>query len=1389
MDEHKENGISVSDTSKESKTEKVREDVDEVVDGEKTRLDAPVSSDAQEQGQVEESTEEEVVVVNRGSCNGADIMVGVMGSDTYVDSVCIRDSADGGGGNSSGEAANDGDGSTEMGLEREVKDLEGGSALVGELGAEVIKDSRADVVNVGTDVEIGCSSRAEESKGGELVGDLLNGELASDVGGGGKTDDKSSQKIEIDNVERQPGRMEGIVETSSLNEGDTQVQAEEVVVVSTVEALEGKLGKEGAESCSVNVVEGVGSGNLGVSESEGQNGTVENEGGGASMSLDCSVVETRAVVEEMPELVDKPSERAMEVDGVGENPVEESKKQEAHVLCGESRDTGTKIADPTSANVVEDSNVAYAVGEEEGVLVKTEASNTHAEEPSSNALEDTLIKDDPASTSSNALEDTLIKDDPASTNSILQDKIYCPKRDSVSKEKDDIDNAPSKPLEDQAQTTIESKLGLVDSQEITCPNIEGMDNDVFHGNFYFSVEELQGMVETCNESTENRCNAFADSQNSFQATQILGGEATPTMGNVLLSSEMNSDFAKVEEGIGVDRKVNDPGQAGLLREGKTIITEQRVEVDDANGTTQTEGCTYMHPTTSCHSTQVLGEEVKQTDCEVSLNRVHISNFPLGTVQHPKTQTMYEGFPEHITLAEEGRDEKKIGEQKPTVCVSTEPGTQVTNRDDQQLKVEEGLNESAFQTDSAVLQEMLVEEPAVDTEQIPSHEEEEMDTDEEDTDNGQSKTVEDASVKRAALKSGSTRETYEARYELPVYDDTKLSEGDLVWGKVRSHPWWPGQIFDPTDASEKAMKYHKKDCFLVAYFGDRTFAWNEASLLKPFRSSFSLVEKQGTSEAFQKAVNCALEEVARRTELGLACSCIPKDAYEKIQYQVVENAGIREESSTRDSVDKFTSCDLFESNKLLKYMKALAQCSTDGADRLELVIAKSQLHAFYCLKGYTELLEFQDCGNLLESADGLEFQDDMVEYSPHGSRDDGQSNSNKKILQTQRGSYHKRKHNLKESVYPRKKERSMSELMGDSWDSVGNEIGSEEKSDNRSLSPSSSKKHMSFHTDSATPEGRRIISLAKVSTTIASPKPSFKIGDCIRRVASQMAGSPSILKCNAQKGDGNSDGVIGDVSDASAQHYEDAETKATISSGEYSSLDELVSQLHLVAQDPLKGYNFLSIVVGFFSDFRNSLIVDQPDKVIGKRRKTCKIGGSPETFEFEDLSDTYWTDRFIHNNSEEQPSRKSRKRTDQFGPMDSDKPFRRSNSRKHYSDGKPDLSADKPTGYIDEMAPAELVMHFPVVDSVPSETNLNKMFRRFGPLKESETEVDRDTNRARVVYKRSSDAQAAYGSATKFNIFGSVLVNYQLNYTISVPFKTIPIATSQGVDDVTMFLEF
>ncbi|GJT97192.1 tudor/PWWP/MBT superfamily protein isoform 1 [Tanacetum coccineum] len=53
------------------------------------------------------------------------------------------------------------------------------------------------------------------------------------------------------------------------------------------------------------------------------------------------------------------------------------------------------------------------------------------------------------------------------------------------------------------------------------------------------------------------------------------------------------------------------------------------------------------------------------------------------------------------------------------------------------------------------------------------------------------------------------EQKQLKYFCPRENKGYFAMSDLVWGKVRSHPWWPGQIFDPADASEQAVKHHKK----------------------------------------------------------------------------------------------------------------------------------------------------------------------------------------------------------------------------------------------------------------------------------------------------------------------------------------------------------------------------------------------------------------------------------------------------------------------------------------------------------------------------------------------------------------------------------------------------
>ncbi|KAG6485885.1 uncharacterized protein LOC122008330 [Zingiber officinale] len=193
---------------------------------------------------------------------------------------------------------------------------------------------------------------------------------------------------------------------------------------------------------------------------------------------------------------------------------------------------------------------------------------------------------------------------------------------------------------------------------------------------------------------------------------------------------------------------------------------------------------------------------------------------------------------------------------------------------------------------------------------------------------------------------------------PFQDENKtvFAVSDLVWGKVRSHPWWPAQIFDPFDASEMASNNRKKDHYLVAYFGDKTFAWCDDSQLKPFQKHFSQLANQNSMDVFLTAKNAALQEVSRRVDLGMACPCFRDEGYARLRDSKFENAGVRE-GTTNYAVDRSWIASSFDPLRLIGSIRALARSLNEGVDKLELVIFKSQLKAFYRSKGYSELPVF------------------------------------------------------------------------------------------------------------------------------------------------------------------------------------------------------------------------------------------------------------------------------------------------------------------------------------------------------------------------------------------------------------------------------------------------
>ncbi|KAL5711255.1 hypothetical protein ACHQM5_021730 [Ranunculus cassubicifolius] len=523
------------------------------------------------------------------------------------------------------------------------------------------------------------------------------------------------------------------------------------------------------------------------------------------------------------------------------------------------------------------------------------------------------------------------------------------------------------------------------------------------------------------------------------------------------------------------------------------------------------------------------------------------------------------------------------------------------------------------------------------------------------------------------------------------EETKESEfavSDLVWGKVKSHPWWPGQIFDPSFASKKAMKHYKKERLLVAYFGDQTFAWNEPSSLKPFKVDFPDMEKQTDTLVFQDALYYALSEVSRQVELGLSCICTPEDVYAARKFQTVNNAGIKEEVCKTEVVDRQFSVTSFDPADLLEYIKVLALGQSNGGDRLKTVISQAQLVAFYSRKGYLKLPEFH--------VFGLSDESPVNENKEETSIDEGEQSG--KLTKSV-----KRQIMLEDESQSRKKQRNLTDLADKKKSSSYSENGLEkdgnsDKGLKKSASGKKRKSNGSCPSDSVT-DSKKQKATPKSSVTPSPSSRASKIGERILGIAKHLSGSPPILKHSAGK-----------VQKCAAKGYRRSKKLHEVDD---FSPDVMLSQLCLAAKDPTKGYSFLTSIIDFFTGFRNSINLDN------------------ESYDHEAMSDS---------------------------EKDDDSPSERETSPTLPSDSNP--KSEKDVSSVGA-TPTALVLKFTDADSIPSESDLNKIFRPIGSLEESQTEILRKSRQAKVVFYRSSDADQAFRKYVKFKDFGPALVSYEL----------------------------
>ncbi|CAA7034077.1 unnamed protein product [Microthlaspi erraticum] len=549
------------------------------------------------------------------------------------------------------------------------------------------------------------------------------------------------------------------------------------------------------------------------------------------------------------------------------------------------------------------------------------------------------------------------------------------------------------------------------------------------------------------------------------------------------------------------------------------------------------------------------------------------------------------------------------------------------------------------------------------------------------------------------------------------EDLNLSESDLVWGKVRSYPWWPGQVCDASAASKSAMKYFKKGTFLVSYFGDCSFAWNDVTMIKPFHQHFSEMDKQSNSPQFRDAVDCALEEVSRRVEFGFSCACVSEEAYNKLKTQHIINTGIREDSSVRYGGDKLSGATFFEPAKLVEYVKHLACFPIyEETDKLQLVTNEAQFLAFQQWKSYLRPEESAaPLASLLEPNTDEEMSSEKRKTDIKDNAEHKQSFASEDVTEEKRS------------------------------DIVANKVfesGSVEKS--HSGKKRKSEKNSDEENNSSV--GNKLQKVAE---------PCFRIGVVPLRMESVMSSStPAVKPC-------------GDSKTASKVEVENKPKHEEI-----SSPDEMLSSIHSAKEIP----ESFSLDHSNYQDFEK-FITETSCTSLNLDSEKASITETSETWNVKDSSDEMLSNPHNAKGGKEIPESMS---VDPSDYEDIEK-FIEELSCSNVSDVKVSSEqqilpvkeyitgsgSEEQTGLkdcsADSSAPNALILKFADSGSVPSEEKLNSIFNRYGPLRESETQIMKKGKRAKVVFKRGEDAKTAFSSSGKYSTFGPSLLSYSLKY--------------------------
>lgn len=648
-------------------------------------------------------------------------------------------------------------------------------------------------------------------------------------------------------------------------------------------------------------------------------------------------------------------------------------------------------------------------------------------------------------------------------------------------------------------------------------------------------------------------------------------------------------------------------------------------------------------------------------------------------------------------------------------------------------------------------------------------------------------------------------------------------GDFVWGKIRSHPWWPGQIYDPSDASVYAAKYKQKDRLLVAYFGDGSFSWCSPSQLKPFVENYVEMSKQSNSKAFVNAMEKALDEISRLVELEMSCKCIPERSQMEVAKTV--NGGIRAGVVVPKGNIGKQLVDLHEPEKLLASVRYFARVIS--VNILEFIVLKNWLTAYYrakggyglpiypepkCIEGLEDknkrVLEITDFSEPVEVPIQAPFEEDWLS-SPLTFSQKGPEISGDKL-------------------YQRRKKKSVAELMSDEMEvEPKDKKGSVVKGSQSGKSVSEKKKRkVNDETESQisgiltpTSEGKRgrkkkvevsIVENGGVEGEEANENPllsrkkrskisSVENDDIVpKEEKRKTSASPHGKKRNEVSGiesddDGEKEETL--TSFASRERkksrylsspYTDPSWKTSnpIPKRDFEAESEKISKITKMGERMTRAAGQL---IG------SPTVLKSGDKTVKEKgheeSETAKQDHKKKLNPIEVNANLNEVLAEIQSAAFDPLHMREKNYLDMvtgFIHSFRESIFLNGSNYKTYHKGQPgrkrksmndsneiDTELDEPLPKLKKhvkeaekkaSSPVALVLTFPPGFSLPAKKDLIKIFSKFGNINETETDVFYNSYCARIVFVKSSDAEEAFNVSIIKSPFGDANVNFRLRYS-------------------------